>query len=39
MQIRFLAPAQAEFEEAVDYYSSQKEELGLKFAEEIKKTR
>lgn len=38
MQIRFLAPAQAEFEAAVGYYNSQREGLGFEFAEEIKRT-
>lgn len=38
MKIQFLAPAQVELEEAVDYYNSQKVGLGIEFAEEVKKT-
>ena len=37
MKIEFLVPAQVEFEAAVAFYNSQKEGLGLEFAEEIKK--
>lgn len=38
MEIRFLAPAQAELEEAVAYYNSQKDGLGFEFSEEIRRT-
>jgi plasmid stabilization system protein ParE len=37
MQVKFLAPAQAEFEEAVAYYEAQKEGLGFEFADEVKR--
>lgn len=38
MVVKFLAPAQAEFVEAVSYYESQRQGLGSQFAEEVKRT-
>lgn len=38
MAVTFLAPARAEFVEAVAYYESQKQGLGSQFAEEVKHT-
>ncbi len=38
MQIKFLAPAHSEFEEAIAYYNTQKEGLGFGFSEEVKRT-
>ncbi len=38
MEVKFLAPAQAELEEAVAYYETQKEGLGSQFTEEVKRT-
>jgi plasmid stabilization system protein ParE len=37
MEVKFLAPAQAELEEAVAYYEAQKEGLGFEFTEEVKR--
>ena len=37
MEVNFLTPARAEFQEAVAFYNSQKDGLGSEFAEEIKK--
>ena len=38
MEIDFLAPAEAEFVDAVVYYNMQSEGLGFEFAAEIKRT-
>lgn len=38
MLVEFLAPAQAEFDEAVAYYDSQQGGLGSQFPEEVKLT-
>lgn len=38
MDIKFLAPAEVEFTEAVSYYNMQSEGLGYEFAAEIKRT-
>ena len=38
MKIRFLAPAEAEFLEAIAYYNQQSEGLGFEFALEIERT-
>ena len=38
MDVIFLAPAQAEFAEAVVYYNTQRERLGDEFAEEVQRT-
>ena len=38
MNITFLAPAEAELLDAVDFYNSQSEGLGYEFAAEIKRT-
>lgn len=38
MKITFLAPAEAELLDAVDYYNSQSEGLGYEFAGEVKRT-
>ena len=38
MNIEFLAPAEEEFEESIDYYNRQSEGLGFEFAVEIKRT-
>jgi len=38
MEIKFLAPAEAEFTEAISYYNMQSEGLGYEFAAEIKRT-
>ncbi len=38
MVVEFLVPAQAEFDEAIDYYRSQRPELGSQFSEEVKRT-
>jgi hypothetical protein len=38
MDVVFLAPAQAEFAEAVVYYNSQHDGLGEEFAEEVQHT-
>jgi hypothetical protein len=38
IRIEFLAPAHAELAEAIAYYNSQKPGLGLRFAEEVKRT-
>jgi plasmid stabilization system protein ParE len=38
MDVVFLAPAQAEFAEAVGYYNAQREGLGEEFAEEVQRT-
>jgi plasmid stabilization system protein ParE len=37
MIVDFLAPARAEFLEAIDHYNSQQEGLGFEFAEELEK--
>lgn len=37
MEIEFLAPARAEFREAIAYYNEHKAGLGFEFAEEINK--
>jgi len=37
MEVKFLAPAQAELEEAVAYYETQKEGLGSQFTGEVKR--
>lgn len=37
MEIEFLAPARAEFREAIAYYNEHRAGLGFEFAEEIKK--
>ena len=36
MEIVFLAPAQAEFMDAISYYNMQSEGLGYEFAAEVK---
>lgn len=38
MNVEFLAPAWAEFIEAVEYYNDQEEGLGLQFSEDIRAT-
>lgn len=38
MDIKYLAPAEAELLEAVAYYNSQSEGLGYEFAAEVKRT-
>jgi plasmid stabilization system protein ParE len=38
MKIRFFAPAEAEFLEAISYYNLQSEGLGYEFAAEVKRT-
>ena len=38
MDVVFLAPAQAEFADAVVYYNAQREGLGEEFAEEVQRT-
>jgi hypothetical protein len=38
MDVVFLAPAQAEFAEAVAYYNTQRAGLGEEFAEEVQRT-
>ncbi|MBI4686025.1 MAG: type II toxin-antitoxin system RelE/ParE family toxin [Nitrospirae bacterium] len=38
MEIKFLAPAEAEFADAIYYYNMQSEGLGYEFAAEIKRT-
>ena len=38
MNIDFLAPAEAEFLDAIDYYNMQSEGLGFEFAVEVKRT-
>jgi hypothetical protein len=38
MDVVFLAPAQAEFAEAVMYYNAQRGGLGEEFAEEVQRT-
>jgi len=38
MEIDFLAPAEAEFVDAVVYYNMQSEGLGFEFAVEVKRT-
>jgi len=38
MDVVFLAPAQAEFAEAVVYYNAQRAGLGEEFAEEVQRT-
>ena len=37
-EIKFLAPAEAEFLDAISYYNMQSEGLGYEFAAEVKKT-
>ena len=38
MEIVFLAPAQAEFTDAISYYNMQSEGLGYEFAAEVRRT-
>jgi len=38
VEIKFLAPAAAEFTDAISYYNMQSEGLGYEFAVEIKRT-
>ncbi|MBI5055923.1 MAG: type II toxin-antitoxin system RelE/ParE family toxin [Nitrospirae bacterium] len=38
MKIRFFAPAEAEFLDAVSYYNTQSEGLGYEFAAEVNRT-
>src|SRR4030066_2109684 len=38
MGIKFLAPAEAEFNDAISFYNMQSEGLGYEFAAEIKRT-
>jgi hypothetical protein len=38
MDVVFLAPARAEFAEAVAYYNTQRDGLGEEFAEEVQRT-
>src|SRR5262249_45418340 len=38
MDVVFLAPARAEFAEAVAYYNAQRDGLGEEFAEEVQRT-
>lgn len=38
MEIAFLAPAEAEFNDAISYYNMQSEGLGYEFAAEVKRT-
>ena len=38
MDVVFLAPARAEFVEAVAYYNAQRDGLGEEFAEEVQRT-
>ena len=35
MKIRFLDPAQSEFDDAIDYYDERRAGLGFEFAEEV----
>jgi len=37
MEVKFLAPAQAELEEAAAYYETQEEGLSSQFTEEVKR--
>lgn len=37
MKVHFLEPAQAEMQEAISYYESERNGLGAEFAEEAKK--
>jgi len=37
MEVNFLAPAQAELDEAAAYYETQREGLGAQFIEEVKR--
>ena len=36
MNIRYLSAAEAEFQEAIDYYNEQRPNLGFEFSDEIK---
>ena len=38
MHVKFLAPARAEFREAIAFYNDHKAGLGFEFAAEVKKT-
>lgn len=38
MNVDFLAPAEAEFQEAITFYNKQSEGLGFEFAAEVKRT-
>jgi galactose-1-phosphate uridylyltransferase len=38
MAIEFLAPDEAEFIEAIDFYNKQGERLGYEFAAEVRRT-
>ncbi|MDO8092071.1 MAG: hypothetical protein Q6360_01160 [Candidatus Brocadiales bacterium] len=38
MEIDFLAPAKAEFKDAISHYNLQSEGLGFEFAAEVKRT-
>ncbi len=38
MGIKFLAPAEAEFNDAISFYNMQSEGLGYEFAAEVKRT-
>ena len=38
MQVRFLAPARAEFREAVAFYNDRKAGLGFQFADQVRST-
>lgn len=36
MNVRYLTAAEAEFEEAIDYYNEQRSGLGFEFSDEVK---
>ena len=38
MTVEFLAPAESEFTEAINYYNKQSEGLGFEFAAEVRRT-
>jgi plasmid stabilization system protein ParE len=38
MNVTYLGAADAEFQEAIDYYNEQRAELGFEFSDEVKQT-
>jgi len=38
MIVKFLSPAEQEFQEAIDFYNTQSEGLGFDFAAEVRRT-
>lgn len=36
MKVRYLGAADAEFQEAIDYYNEQRPDLGFEFSDEVK---